>query len=569
LPFLKEASGALAGNPNVWNQIGVALKNLKRFTEAHSAYLKALALSPGDTDLMLNIANNLRLAQQGDEAIAWLIQASQCAPTDLRIKQAMATVHIDQGRYPAALVLLEDLLAAGYRTVEVLCNYANALVASSRSREAIPLLQEALQQAPDFFDPNLLLANAHYALGEFDLAETLFKRAATLNPTHLTPILNQIAIQSSRGAQAEAEALCRQALALDANRPEAWAALADLKKNTSDDGGGWLQKAESLLGRKMPGRQAVALRYACGKYCDDIRNYDQAFFHYQQANQLQRSQFEPYVALEKERFVDQMIQAYSLNRCRMCHPGASDSSRPLFIVGMPRSGTSLTEQILASHPTVFGAGELDFWRETAVSHKEAFLQGELPEALLETLAADCLNYLDQCARSATEAQRVVDKMPRNFEFIGLIHAIFPNARFLHTMRNPIDTCLSIYFQYFGAAHTYANDLSDLAHCYRQYHRLMAHWRSVLPPDVLLDVPYEALVDDPEGWSRKIIDFIGLEWNDACLNFHQTERTVGTASNWQVRQPMYKTSKERWRNYEKFVGPLLPLLELYDPTKGAL
>jgi len=155
----------------------------------------------------------------------------------------------------------------------------------------------------------------------------------------------------------------------------------------------------------------------------------------------------------------------------------------------------------------------------------------------------------------------VDKMPGNFMHLGLIHVIFPQARILHTRRHPIDTCLSIYFQNFSRRHTYANDLDDLAFYYNEYRRLMAHWRAVLPPEVFLEVPYEALVEDQEGWSRRIIDFIGLEWNERCLDFHEAERKVGTASNWQVRQKIYKTSKARWKNYERFVGSLLPLLEI--------
>jgi hypothetical protein len=256
-----------------------------------------------------------------------------------------------------------------------------------------------------------------------------------------------------------------------------------------------------------------------------------------------------------------LAAAYSHANVNQRRKGASASDRPLFIVGMPRSGTSLTEQIIASHPAAFGAGELRFWSNVGKQFKREVLMADFDEPFLTNVAADCLLDL---ANYSTEALRVVDKMPGNVKFVGLIHAVFPNARILHTRRNPIDTCLSIYFQDFNAGHSYSNDLDDLAHYYREYHNRMMHWHSVLPPGVLLDVPYESLVEDQESWSRKIIDFIGLEWDDKCLSFHQTERKVGTASNWQVRQPIYKGSKERWRNYEKFVAPLLPLLGLYDP-----
>jgi hypothetical protein len=183
--------------------------------------------------------------------------------------------------------------------------------------------------------------------------------------------------------------------------------------------------------------------------------------------------------------------------------------------------------------------------------------------LLQDIAAQ---YEAELQRHSATALRVVDKMPGNFMHLGLIHAVFPQARILHTQRNPLDTCLSIYFQNLSSEHTYANDLDDLAFYYREYHRLMAHWHAVLPPEVLLDVPYEALIEDQEGWSRRIIEFIGLEWDERCLDFHETERKVGTASNWQVRQKIYKTSKERWRNYENFLGPLLDALGELAPSR---
>jgi hypothetical protein len=157
-------------------------------------------------------------------------------------------------------------------------------------------------------------------------------------------------------------------------------------------------------------------------------------------------------------------------------------------------------------------------------------------------------------------------MPANFLYLGLIHAALPNAKIIHMRRNPIDTCLSIYFQNFGAVHSYANDLGDLAHYYAEYLRLMDHWRLNLPTDAILDLPYEELVEDQEAWSRRIVDFIGLAWDPSCLDFHQTSRTVSTFSKWQARQKISQSSVERWRNYREFAGPLLSLTELKPPQR---
>jgi hypothetical protein len=228
------------------------------------------------------------------------------------------------------------------------------------------------------------------------------------------------------------------------------------------------------------------------------------------------------------------------------------AGRPVFIVGMPRSGTTLAEQILASHPAVFGAGELPFWGIA--------LANSLDDSTthVSSLAHDYRRLLETVS---TDALRVIDKMPTNFLALGLIHAALPNARIIHMRRNPIDTCLSIYFQDFETAYSYANDLEDLAHCYGEYRRIMSHWRSVLPQNTILEVPYEGLVEHQELWIRRMLEFIDLPWDPACLNFHQSRRTVSTASSWQVRQPLNNCSVERWRHYEPFLGPLLDLASI--------
>jgi hypothetical protein len=236
--------------------------------------------------------------------------------------------------------------------------------------------------------------------------------------------------------------------------------------------------------------------------------------------------------------------------------GGDASERPVFIIGMPRSGTSLAEQILASHPQVFGAGEVHFWDQAlARLEKEG-----LDEAAARTLPAIALDYLTRVGTQAGGLPRVVDKMPANFLYAGLIHAALPRARIIHMQRHPLDTCLSVYCQNFFNVGRYANDLDDLAHYYGEYLALIEHWRAVLPPTTLLEVPYERLIEEQEGWSRKMVEFIGLPWDPRCLDFHQTSRVVITASKWQVRQKLHSGSVGRWHRYEKHLGPLMPLLD---------
>ena len=193
-------------------------------------------------------------------------------------------------------------------------------------------------------------------------------------------------------------------------------------------------------------------------------------------------------------------------------------------------------------------------------HEALIRRGELGEPIRKKLAEA---YLRALARHSVDALRIVDKAPVNSDYLGVIHSVFPNARIIYMRRDPIDTCLSCYFQQFSPAMNFTMDLSDLVHYYREHRRLIAHWRAVLPPGTILDVPYAELVADQEGWSRKILDFVGLEWDERCLDFHKTKRPVVTASCWQVRQRIYNDSVERWRNYEKFTSPLLGLRD-FDP-----
>lgn len=232
---------------------------------------------------------------------------------------------------------------------------------------------------------------------------------------------------------------------------------------------------------------------------------------------------------------------------------------PLFIVGMPRSGTTLVEQILSSHPEIAAGDELAFWGDRAHTYRMS-AAGQIDPAWVGTAARD---YQALLRGISSTARRVTDKRPQNLNVLALIHTVFPHARIIHCQRHPVDTCLSIYFQNFTRKMDFAFDLNDHAAYYRQYLRLMAHWRTVIPADRFLEVQYEDLVSDPEPISRKMIEFCGLDWDDVCLHPERNRRTVRTASVWQARQPVYRASVARWRNYEPWLGPLRELLPEAD------
>jgi hypothetical protein len=235
--------------------------------------------------------------------------------------------------------------------------------------------------------------------------------------------------------------------------------------------------------------------------------------------------------------------------------GVADET-PILIVGMPRSGTTLVEQILSSHPDVAPGGELSFWHDRNGAGARVFGADARPEAV-RRLADDYLAVLHAVSPTAA---RVTDKMPFNFGLLGMIRQVFPRATIVHCRRHPIDTCLSIFATDFEATIDFAGDRGSLVFFYRQYQRLMAHWREVLPPDRFIEVDYEALVADPAPLTRRLVANCGLQWNDACLAPHRNQRRITTASVWQARQPIYRTSVERWKRYEPWLGELRQLLE---------
>ncbi len=259
------------------------------------------------------------------------------------------------------------------------------------------------------------------------------------------------------------------------------------------------------------------------------------------------------------RFLEQTCSNFTADLLRKCSvvaarlPPVKDERVPIFIVGMPRSGTTLIEQILASHPALYGAGELktmsDFARTVALDSPDW-------EGALLALRKLGQEYLDQVWKLAPEARYITDKMPGNFYHLGLIHLMLPNAKIIHSMRDPMDTCFSCYALRFAHGHEYCYDLKTLGRYYQRYTKLIRHWHDVLPAGRILDVRYEDNVADPEREARRLLGYLGLPWDPACLRFYETDRPVKTASVMQVRKPIYSSSVARWKRFEKHLGPLL-------------
>jgi tetratricopeptide (TPR) repeat protein len=544
------------------NDLGAVLLGLGQLPEAVAHLRRALEIKPDFAAAHTNLGNAHRNLGQLDDALARHRRALELQPGLAEAAINLGNVLRDLGQSDAAADSYRRALEIDPGVAATHCNLGAALRDLGRIDEAEASFRQALLRQPDYAEAHSNLGVVLRLQNRLQEAEASSRKARQTDPNLAAAIVLAAELHADRGQFEAAEELFKQAMKLEPNSAEAWAAVANLRKMTADDAA-WLTEAQRIVGLRLPPRQESLLRYAIGKYFDDVHDYPQAFANYQRANELTQLCTAKHDSRLVTQAVSRTIGHYGPEGPSEAVGNAIGSARPVFVVGMPRSGTSLAEQILASHPAVYGAGELTFWSHAAAKYESSTGGGgsrdrETRDRLMGELGRD---YLQLLADLAPDALRMVDKMPANFLHLGLIHTALPNARIIHMRRNPVDTCLSIYFQNFDVAHSYANDLEDLAHYYTEYLRLMKHWSSWLPKHAMMEVPYEGLVDDQAAWSRKMVEFIGLPWDGRCLDFTQTNRAVVTRSRWQVRQAITKSSVQRWRNYEKFIRPLLRLEEL--------
>ncbi len=545
------------------NELGLILQSRGQLGDALGHYQKALALKPAYPEARYNAGVVLEMLDRPEEAIACFRQAAKLRPD-------YAEAHSRLGAMLASLKRLDEAVFHYRRAIEIrpddvdaLNGLAGALLNRTASQDDFTEAEKCYRQALRYrADLPVILMNLSVLLrdtGRHDEAMECLRRALALKPGDADVLAGMAHIHEYKGEFEAGYALLKPLLECGTDNSSVALAYAALARHL-----GRRAEAVALLERLVQDQRSAqelrTMHFRTGKLYDEMKEYDQAFAHYQQAHSLEAARFD---VKQNERTFDTLIDVFSADNIAR-RPRASNRSRlPVFIVGMPRSGTSLVEQILASHPEVHGAGELgDIHHMTFTLPAIAGSGIPYPQCVdalrqeqLDDIAERHLARLRELSGTAT---RITDKMPHNFLALGLIDTLFPETRIIHCTRNPIDTCLSIYLLPFHASHPYTDDMTNLGAYYRQYQRLMAHWKSVLRIPIL-DVQYEELVANQEEVSRKMVEFCGLAWDERCLRFHESGRVVSTHSYDQVRRPLYKKSVARWKNYERHLGPLITSL----------
>jgi tetratricopeptide (TPR) repeat protein len=588
------------------SNLGIAYFDRKDYDRAEACQQRALALEPNFAPSLNNMGSIRRECKLKDEAIIWYNKAIAANPNYLEPLNNLGALLLEEDRTPEAIAALNKALQINPNYTEAICNMGGVHLVLEENDAAFACYQRALALRPIYVEAQMGLAKTYQALENLPDAETSALRAVQFDPNNAKAHALLGGIYAELAQPVQAKAKYDQALALDpecddallglghlcmengqmeraeelflrslAFKPDNLAArihLAQVKKVKAGDKNFAALLEEEKKSAGFSENKAMSLHFALGKCYDDSGDYEHAFPHFLAGCKLKRAKlsYDPDSAARQFTGVMEIFDQAFIDRLR----GGGDPSRvPIFVLGMPRSGTTLTEQIIASHPEVYGAGELqDLLR---IAHRnitgttDAIVFPDNLRSLDQpTLAAWGAEYVAGLQQRAQDARRITDKMPANFFAVGLIHLMLPNARIIHVNRNPVDTCLSCFTRLFNRKQEHTYDLAELGQYYVHYARLMEHWRKVLPAAAFLDVNYEDIVADQESQARRLIEYCGLEWNAACLDFHNTKRSIRTASLTQVRQPIYTTSVERWRHYEKFLGPLLDALGDLAPNSNS-
>jgi tetratricopeptide (TPR) repeat protein len=555
--IISEQLKAYPLEPQVLHAAGLVAFRKNNMKEGISLVEKAVQIDKKNPMYLGNLGEFYRRDRQFDKAKESFEKALAIMPEFLKAHLGMANTLKDQKKYAEAVSRFRLALAINPSFAQAYNYLGQMLVEMEKPDDAIPLLRKAVGLRNGYVEAQVNLAAALEMTGEPEEALEIYKSVLERMPKQVG-ILNSIGtILRNLGKMEESVEYFEKALALD---PDNVGTYYNLSRSKVGSDPKELDKMEKLFDdKRLNDNQKCSLHFTMGKIYDDNKDFKKAFHHFKAGNDLdtREKSFDPRMHhINVSRLMSVFSKEFFDNHQGM----GSESTVPIFVVGVPRSGTTLTEQTIASHPKAFGAGELNYVGK--LIHTMSASQGNLanyPESvtMLDAMTAcklgeDYVRYVRSLG--GKEVKHITDKMPGNFMNLGLIALILPRAKIIHCTRNMLDTSLSCYFQHFTQVMPFSRNLRDMGFYCREYSRIMKHWHEVLPSPIL-DVAYEDMVADHKGMTKKILDFIGLEWSDDCLDFHKTEREVRTASTWQVRQPVYKSSLDRWKNYDEFLAPL--------------
>ena len=518
---------------------------------------------------MMNEAIEHHRAGRREDAERLYRSVLQQVPDQPDALNLLGVLAVDGGSKEMAVDLITRAFARRPMDANIRNNLGNALFMQRRYDEAQEHLEQAMVLQENFAEAIFNLAKTIRMKGDLAEARHYYERVLELKPEHPAAMAGIAHTYEDQGEMDRAEELYLEVMEKFPDRSPGYRGISHVRKWKGDEPE-IAKMIEFFENEESRPTERISIAYALGKIHDDMKDYDKAFEYFKFANDNSGIQHDHQAVVRQ---YDEMIKVFSKDFFDRNVGNGHPSNKPIFVVGMPRSGTTLTEQIFAAHRDVFGAGELEYMARTM--RRAYTMSGEAPGPMaynkLSKEAWRILGhyYLKQSEKKAPISERIVDKMPHNYEQLGLIALALPNAKVIHIKRQAPDTCLSCFMHDFNEFHSYNRNLKHAGLYYRQYERLMDHWSEVLPMKIF-NLKYEDLVSDPETTIRKMLDFAELEWDENCLNFHKLKRNVVTPSNTQVRQPMYKRSKDRWRNYEKHLVPLLEALEWegYGAQKGA-
>jgi tetratricopeptide (TPR) repeat protein len=552
------------GHAEVYNNLGNALRAIGQPNEAIVEYENAIERREKYADAYNNMGVTLREMQKFEEAERAFRRAIALRPNYVDATNNLANLLIFNKRYEDALHLLGDLLRTHPKEPRTLVNVARTQLARGSNKQAEGAVRALLKEHPDHVEALKLNAEVCHELDRFDEAIESLERVLAQRPNDLEALNFYGVVLKSVGRLDDARTAFIKALELQPRAIGAYSNIVDLEKFTPENP--LFVAMRGIMERaKYPEHERfMAMHFALGKAYDDMGEYEKALLHFSIGTRLKRATLK-YDEAEVFGFFDQIRQTFDEQYFERRTFEGKPTNLPIFIIGMPRSGSTLTEQIIQSHPEVYGAGEIKTL-SYAIGSARVKYPG-LPKfpaiaaAMRPTqFAVIADTYLKAISSYSPTAKRVTDKLLTNYYFAGLINTLFPNAKIIHTMRNPVDTCFSSYTKLFKDDMPHSYDFRDLGRYYGKYYELMAHWRKVLPPSVMLDVQYEDVVADTEGKAKEIIAFLGLDWDERCLKFHESDRPVKTASVSQVRRPLYTSSVARWRRYGDGLKPLADALE---------